>query len=217
MNVRLVTFFGFVFAVALLPPSRLNLGVISARQARVDAQKPAAHYATHSHARILRASSLAWQPEKSLPPGAESVVLEGDPSKPGLVILRLKMPDGYRVPPVWHPAADRFTVLSGTYHLGVGAKFDGSKTVALSRGRFCMAESRCSALRLVHRRNRARNHRTWSLRYKSCELPRGFPTEEVIAENLVCSGNWLSLSPTLGFVERLNHQFQGARNSLDSR
>jgi len=136
MNVRLVMLFGFVFAVALLPPSRLNLGAISARQARVDAQKPAAHYATHSHTRILRASSLAWQPEKSLPPGAESVVLGGDPSKPGLVILRLKMPDGYRVPPVWHPAADRFTVLSGTYHLGVGAKFDKRKTVALRAGDF---------------------------------------------------------------------------------
>jgi len=135
MNARLVMFFGFVFAVALLPPARLNLGAISARPERIDAQETATHYVTPSHTRILRAGSLAWQPEKSLP-GAQSVVLEGDPSKPGLVILRLKMPDGYRVPPVWHPAADRFTVLSGTYHLGVGAKFDKSKTVALSAGDF---------------------------------------------------------------------------------
>ena len=136
MNVRLVIFFGFVLAVALPPSAALNPAATSAREARVVAQKSAAHYATHSRTRVLRAGSLAWQPEKSLPPGAESVVLEGDPSKPGLVILRLKMPDGYRVPPVWHPAADRFTVLSGTYHLGVGATFDKSRTVALSAGDF---------------------------------------------------------------------------------
>src|SRR5487761_497908 len=135
MNLRLVMIFGLAFAVALLPSASSDLAV-DARQPRIDAQKPAAHYATHSRTRILRVGSLAWQPEKSLPSGAESVVLEGDPSKPGLVILRLKMPDGYRIPPVWHPAADRFTVLSGTYHLGVGAKFDKDKTVALGAGDF---------------------------------------------------------------------------------
>ena len=136
MNARLVMLFGFVFAILLALPASLDLAAASARQARIDAQKPAAHYATHTRTRVLRAGSLVWQPEKSLPSGAESVVLEGDPSKPGLVILRLKMPDGYRVPPVWHPAADRFTVLSGTYHLGVGPKFDKSKTVALRAGDF---------------------------------------------------------------------------------
>jgi len=136
MNLRLMMIFGLVFAVALLPSASSDLAAASACQPRIDAQKAAAHYATHSRTRILRVGSLAWQPEKSLPSGAESVVLEGDPSKPGLVILRLKMPNGYRVPPVWHPAADRFTVLSGTYHLGVGAKFDKSKTVALSAGDF---------------------------------------------------------------------------------
>ena len=131
MNARLVMLFGFIFVILLPLPASLDLAAAPARQARIEA-----HYATHSRTRILRAGSLAWQPEKSLPSGAESVVLEGDPSKPGLVILRLKMPDGYRIPPVWHPAADRFTVLSGTYHLGVGAKFDKDKTVALGAGDF---------------------------------------------------------------------------------
>jgi mannose-6-phosphate isomerase-like protein (cupin superfamily) len=124
--------FVVAFALAALPfpaPER------AARSAR-GAQKPAAQYAVHSRERILRPGSLAWRPETSLAPGAESVVLEGDPAKPGLVILRLKMPDGYRIPPVWHPAADRFTVLSGTYHMGVGARFDETKAVALRPGDF---------------------------------------------------------------------------------
>jgi hypothetical protein len=118
----------FAFALAALP----SAPELAARPA----QKPASPYALHSRERILRPGSLPWRPEASLSPGAESVVLEGDPAKPGLVILRLKMPDGYRIPPVWHPAADRFTVLSGTYHMGVGATFDESKAVALHPGDF---------------------------------------------------------------------------------
>lgn len=113
----------------------LGCGVLAAAPRRA-AQKSAAHFAAHPRQRILRAGALAWRPEAALPPGAESVVLEGDPAKPGLVILRLKMPDGYRIPPVWHPATDRFTVISGTYHLGVGPKFDTGKTTALSAGDF---------------------------------------------------------------------------------
>jgi hypothetical protein len=130
--VSFVFFFAVIFALAALPSSAPELAARSARRA----QKPATHYALHSRERILRPGSLAWRPETSLAPGAESVVLEGDPSKSGLVILRLKMPDGYRIPPVWHPAADRFTVLSGTYYMGVGARFDESKAVALRVGDF---------------------------------------------------------------------------------
>lgn len=108
--------------------------VASADQALGAAKNPAAHYGTNPRQEIFRADSLTWHPEKSLPPGAQTVVIEGDPTKRGLVILRLKMPNGYRVPPVWHPAADRFTVILGTYHLGVGTKFDKEKTVSLSAG-----------------------------------------------------------------------------------
>ena len=37
-----------------------------------------------------------------LPKGAQIAVLHGDPSKAGQFTVRLKMPDGYKIPPHWH-------------------------------------------------------------------------------------------------------------------
>jgi quercetin dioxygenase-like cupin family protein len=73
----------------------------------------------------------------SLPPGAKIVVLEGDPSvKGGYFALRLALPDGYRIPPHWHPVPERVTVISGTFHLGMGEEFDEQATRALPAGTF---------------------------------------------------------------------------------
>ena len=39
-----------------------------------------------------------------VPPGAQLAVLEGDPTAAtGDFTVRLKMPDGYEIPPHWHP------------------------------------------------------------------------------------------------------------------
>ena len=60
----------------------------------------------------------------SLPKGAQMAVLEGDPTKEGPFVFRLKLPNGYRVAPHTHPKPERVTILAGTFHLGMGAKFD---------------------------------------------------------------------------------------------
>jgi len=61
---------------------------------------------------------IRWQPgPRSLPPGAEYAVLEGDPSKEGPFVMRIRVPDGYRIPPHWHPKTERVTVMSGTFNL----------------------------------------------------------------------------------------------------
>src|SRR5436190_8038148 len=60
----------------------------------------------------------------SLPKGAKIAVLEGDPSKEGPFVFRLKLPDGYRVAPHTHPKTERITVLQGTFHIGMGDRFD---------------------------------------------------------------------------------------------
>ena len=47
--------------------------------------------------------------------GVETSVLYGDPSKPGLYVVRLKLPAGAKVMPHIHPGEARtMTVLSGT-------------------------------------------------------------------------------------------------------
>ena len=72
----------------------------------------------------------------SLPPGAKIAVLEGDPTKTGLFVFRVKVPDGYRIPPHTHPKPERVTVISGTFHLGMGDRFDSSKGTAMPAGSY---------------------------------------------------------------------------------
>jgi hypothetical protein len=79
-------------------------------------------------AAVSRPDNIRWQAgPPSLPPGAEFAVLEGDPSKPGPFALRIKVPDGYRIPPHTHPKTERVTILAGTFRLGMGEKFDAIK------------------------------------------------------------------------------------------
>ncbi len=63
-------------------------------------------------------------------------VLEGDPTKEGPFVFRVKIPDGYRVPPHMHPKAERVTVISGTFNIGMGDKFDEKATKEMPAGTY---------------------------------------------------------------------------------
>jgi hypothetical protein len=83
---------------------------------------------------------VVWRPASpKLPPGAQFAVLVGDPSKAGEpYVFRAKLPDGYSVPPHWHPMDENVTVISGTFMLGFGERFDGAATRALPAGSYAM-------------------------------------------------------------------------------
>ena len=86
---------------------------------------------------IVSPQEIKWGPAPpSIPPGAQAVVLYGDPGKDGLFALRLKMPKGYHIPPHTHPKPEIVTVLSGTFRLGMGKTADQSKAEALPTGSF---------------------------------------------------------------------------------
>ena len=88
-------------------------------------------------AAVHRPDGLKWQDgPPSLPAGAKIAVLEGDPSKPGPFVFRVKVPDGYRIPPHTHPKPERVTVVSGTFHIGMGDKFDVTKGTAMPAGTY---------------------------------------------------------------------------------
>jgi quercetin dioxygenase-like cupin family protein len=72
----------------------------------------------------------------SLPPGAKVAMLEGNPTQEGPFTMRLQLPDGFSIQPHWHPAVEHVTVISGTFNLGMGEKFDKSAGRALSAGSF---------------------------------------------------------------------------------
>jgi hypothetical protein len=75
-------------------------------------------------------------PWKINPNGADNAVVLGDPSKPGLYIVLVRWHAGHMSHPHFHPN-DRFiTVLSGTWWVGTGTKFDPDATVPMPAGSY---------------------------------------------------------------------------------
>ncbi|MEO7674965.1 MAG: cupin domain-containing protein [Pyrinomonadaceae bacterium] len=86
---------------------------------------------------IYTASGIKWTTgPASLPLGAKLAVLEGDPTKEGFFTMRLWLPNGFRISPHWHPKTEHVTVISGTFNLGMGEKFDQKTTRAMPAGTF---------------------------------------------------------------------------------
>ncbi len=66
----------------------------------------------------------------------ESAVLFGDPSKPGPYVVRLRWFAGNMSRPHFHPNDRFFVVLSGTWWMGTGEKFDPESTVPAPPGSY---------------------------------------------------------------------------------
>lgn len=97
--------------------------------------KKASTASTGESSKLVTPDQVQWSPAPNfLPAGAQVAALNGDPGKPGPFAIRLKMPDGYKIAPHWHPTAENVTVLSGEFHLGMGNAWDESKATALPAG-----------------------------------------------------------------------------------
>lgn len=73
----------------------------------------------------------------ALPAGLATTVLAGSPSKPGVYVMRVRLPANFKVPPHTHP--DRWrtvTVISGTLYFGYGNSFDEGRLRPLPPGSF---------------------------------------------------------------------------------
>lgn len=70
------------------------------------------------------------------PGGAKQAVMAGDPSKPGLYVVLTKWTPHHMSRPHFHPN-DRFIyVISGTWWVGTGSKYDPDSTTAIPAGSF---------------------------------------------------------------------------------
>jgi hypothetical protein len=86
----------------------------------------------------FKPGEIQWGPP---PPfvsaGAQLAVLEGDPmASSGDYTIRVKMPDGFKIAPHWHPKRENVTVLRGTLKVGMGDTFDTSKMGDFVAGSF---------------------------------------------------------------------------------
>ena len=89
------------------------------------------------HWDLFKPDQIQWRDgPPSLLPGAKMAILEGDPAKEGFFTMRLKLPDGYRVLPHWHPRTERLTIIQGIVNLGTGDRFDTAATQTLPAGAY---------------------------------------------------------------------------------
>jgi quercetin dioxygenase-like cupin family protein len=86
---------------------------------------------------MLEPDEIEWRAgPPSLPEGSEVALLHGNPSEEGVFVMRLRLPDGYAIPPHTHPGTEIVTVVSGEFHLGMGEVADRDAAQALGPGSF---------------------------------------------------------------------------------
>jgi quercetin dioxygenase-like cupin family protein len=79
------------------------------------------HDAKTNHANLYPPAKIQWKDgPASLPRGAKIAVLEGDPAKEGMFVMRVRAPDGYHIPAHTHPKPERVTIIQGTFKLAMG-------------------------------------------------------------------------------------------------
>ena len=84
---------------------------------------------------------VKWERNMSTPWGMRTVMLYGDPTKPGPYVFRAKMPSGYKLPPHRHADTRTVTVLKGVYWTGVGEEYDAMKMRELEPGAFYVTQA----------------------------------------------------------------------------
>ncbi len=93
--------------------------------------------AAAQHHEIASGDAIKWGPAPpSLPPGAQAAVLMGSPAKEGPFVLRLKFPAGFVIPPHRHSKEEHVTVISGSFAMSTGEKFDRAAARPLPPGSF---------------------------------------------------------------------------------
>jgi quercetin dioxygenase-like cupin family protein len=102
----------------------------------------ASGWAQHGDHRMVSQNDLKWSDVPSLPPGAKIAVIEGPMSEPVPFTVRLKFPANYQIPAHSHPAVERVTVLTGSFHMGTGDKLDKQQSMTLAPGSIMIMQAK---------------------------------------------------------------------------
>lgn len=128
-----------------------------------------------SHA-MMKPADLKWGPLPSIP-GAMAAMIEGPASQAGPFMMRLKLPANSKIPPHFHPGVEHVTVMSGTFHVGHGEKFDESKLTALPFGSVAIMQPKSPHFAMVKEETIVQLHGMgpWSVVYLN---PEDDPTKK---------------------------------------
>ena len=85
------------------------------------------------------AAELEWgEAPEVFEPGAQAVILSGDPTRPGMFVLRLKAPAGFKVANHWHPTDEHVTLLEGDLTLAMDQDAGGAHESTFSPGAYVL-------------------------------------------------------------------------------
>lgn len=88
---------------------------------------------------LVKPDDLKWGPAPpGLPSSVKVALVAGHPGKAIPFVVRVKLPDGTKIAPHWHPTDEHVTVLKGTLLAGKGEKFDASTAMELPAGGFAL-------------------------------------------------------------------------------
>jgi len=73
---------------------------------------------------IFKTAEIQWTDYPNRP-GVKLAMIEGDLTKPGPFMMRVKFPAGYKLGPHMHPGIEHTMVLSGRLRLGYGTNESG--------------------------------------------------------------------------------------------
>jgi quercetin dioxygenase-like cupin family protein len=70
-----------------------------------------------THTNVMKPEALVWKDNPAFPKNVQIATLVGDPTKVGeTVVLRIKFPANFQMPPHTHPYSEVVTIISG--HIG---------------------------------------------------------------------------------------------------
>lgn len=79
-------------------------------------------------------ADIKWVDNPALPPGGQMAVLVGKPVEANRYAFRIKFPPDLKVMPHSHPEERIYTVISGTWYIGLGDRFDPAQLKAFPAG-----------------------------------------------------------------------------------
>ena len=76
---------------------------------------------------VIVPGDIKWQKSKAMPYGMRIMYVYGNPSKPGPYVFRIRVPSGYKIPPVKYPDDRVTTILKGKMWNAEGERYDPMK------------------------------------------------------------------------------------------
>jgi quercetin dioxygenase-like cupin family protein len=83
---------------------------------------------------LVAPESIKWNTSGA---GQWFAVVSGSPNTEGApFVIRIKLADGVKVAPHWHPMDEHITVVTGTFYMGMGEKFNESLAKEMPSGSY---------------------------------------------------------------------------------